>query len=390
MNTVKYTFHTYNSFSPLLTGRSRSRVLSGRPRPASITLNAGWWKPLCIAFACTVYFPILLGCDDLPESGTPSSDAIQSRNVQGFVAVVGAGRNDPLWPILKNSAQNYARYIQDMEVRFLCPEARTPHAQYELIKSLDSNGLRGLCIQPVDPAAVVPVLKRLNNKGVIVVSMITPLPRSLRSAHVGFDQREIGQALAKATAQSFQDEADIMVLTAGDEHRLYRDRLSAFQDEIRFHNHIYVLAQINCHAKSREARQIIRRRSARYPRLSAWVALDDWPLEDLGMPADLLDPACKFITFGGTPRQWPLVEKGISPALVAANYKNLGNKALLFCISAINRPIKIRNVYNAPLRTVWPTNLEEYKRDWVYWSTGQYPQEDIPAKIMEDTLKQDD
>jgi hypothetical protein len=46
----------------------------------------------------------------------------------------------------------------------------------------------------------------------------------------------------------------------------------------------------------------------------------------------------------------------------------------------------MKQVYHAPLRIVWATNLEAYKRDWFYWSTGHYPQEDLPAEFMKDSL----
>jgi len=116
-----------------------------------------------------------------------------------------------------------------------------------------------------------------------------------------------------------------------------------------------------------QARSVIRERSKRFPRLSAWVSLADWPLQGLGLADDPLPAGCRFITFGGSPPHWPLIRNGTSPAIVAANYREMGAKAIQYCEVAIRNPTHFEERYAAPLRTIWSTNLDAYIKDWSSW-----------------------
>jgi hypothetical protein len=107
------------------------------------------------------------------------------------------------------------------------------------------------------------------------------------------------------------------------------------------------------------------------------VALDDWPLRETSQVESLFTPGCKFITFGGTPAHWPLIRNGTSPAIVSAHYRLLGYMTAQFCETEIRYKSRFKNNYNIPLRIIRLTNLDEYIRDWIYWSTGSYMKQEI-------------
>ncbi len=115
--------------------------------------------------------------------------------------------------------------------------------------------------------------------------------------------------------------------------------------------------------------------------MSAWVALDDWPISDLTSVETLFRPGTRFITFGTTPLHWSLIRNGLCPAMVTANFRNLGSKAVQFCELALMEGHRFsHHQYALPLRTVSPTNLDEYIRDWRYWATGE-----LPTNLIEPT-----
>lgn len=336
-------------------------------------------KHLFIAGICLALMPGP-GCKE--ETPSTSQEALPPSDPNaGYVAFVGAGKNDPLTPILKNSAERYARDLGRTQVRFFNPDNRSTAEQIALLEKIKEPRLQGLCVQIIDPLAMRPVLESYALEGITVVSMIEPAPEDLRVAHVGYDEKEIGQKLAEATAIWLNQAGDIMLLTADPEHPVYGPRGEAFLDEMKRYPDIHLLAEIDCHGQARMARKIIRERSERFPRLSAWVALDDWPIRDLPPGEKLFKPNTRFITFGGTPRLWPLLQDGTCPVLVCANYHEMGARALMSCLAAISQPNSKRIDYRAPLRLIWPTNLEQHKRDWTLWSKGQYIQPDKSADI---------
>ena len=317
------------------------------------------------------------GCDNIPPPPGTSAPPSSSMPNRGLVVFMGAGEGDPLWPILKTSAQRYEDSLGLIPIRYVNPAGRSPQDQIDCLRALHDPEMRGLCIHIIDVDAIRPILRKMYSRGVRIVSMIQPAPREVRAGHVGFDNRAIGTALAKATAKALDGAGAIALLHAGYEHPVYGPRRIAFEKELLLQPDIEVFTKRDCRTNPREARKIIREYSPRFPRLSAWVALDDWPLRDRGLDDLPIPRGCKFITFGGTPVQWPLIESGISAGIVAANYGELGTKAVLYCEAALSELPRFENRYYAPLRTLWATNLDEYKRDWTYWSTGKFPQAEL-------------
>ena len=90
-----------------------------------------------------------------------------------------------------------------------------------------------------------------------------------------------------------------------------------------------------------------------------------------------------LIIFGGTPPHWPLIEKGTITAAVAAHGGDLGTYALMYCLTALSSPTSFITVYHAPLRIVRASNLEDYKRDWHYWLSGEFHQSVTGGLLME-------
>ncbi len=324
------------------------------------------------ALAVIVWVGLWAGCEQAPAPPPPTSRPAPEA---GVIAFVGAGRNDPLWPVLRTGAEQYASAGARMTIVTLCPDGDSARDQIALLAGLRDPDLRGLCIQPADVAAILPSLSRFFNQGICIVSMIQPVPERLRVAHVGFDEEAVGRELARLTVQVLPADATFMLLHAGLDDPVHGPRLIGFERQMQTSHGPDLLAEIDCRGDPREARAVIRDRAARYPRLTAWVALADWPLRGIPAAEEAMGPTAAFITFGGTPEHCALIRSGRSPAVLAANYRELGIKAAQFCEAAIRHPSDHKPVYHAPLRSVALSNLHEYERDWILWCTGAYPDE---------------
>jgi ABC-type sugar transport system substrate-binding protein len=315
---------------------------------------------------------ITLGCDDRPTINDVKPQTQTSLQNRGFIAFVGAAQNDPLWPILRHSAEEYAKELDSMNVRYYLPQGNSPRHQVELLKTLDDPDMRGVCIHIADAPSVDSPLERFRAQGIQIVSMVVPASSGVAIGHVGFNNHEIGEMLAEATGRALDRKGSIMLIHAGTEDLRYASRLAGFRNGMRRYTEIEIFASDDCQQSPLRARRIIRSKSERFPRLSAWITLDDWPLRQLGRQDQPLPRGMRLITFGGKPNDWPLIRDGTCSAVVAVNYNNIGTRAAEICDAAVRETPRFPQIHEAPLRIVTLANLDEYIRDWGYWSTGQF------------------
>ncbi len=312
----------------------------------------------------------LAGCREQSASEAAAEQAARraaARKERGLIAFVGASDRDPLWPVLKASAQRYDRRMCTLDVGYFCPRNDSPQEQIDLIRALPPDKLRGLCLRLSNSAALERTLRDLHNAGVQIVSMIAPAPEEIRAAHVGFDETEVGMALARAAADAVGPDGTIALLHAGMREPGSAARLSGFGHEMGRHRAVEVLAEIDCQADPFAARKEMADYLRRFPRLSAFVSLDDWAFRDLNSNGQPLPAGGRLVTFGAYPEQWPLIRDGTLPVVVAANYREMGAQALQACEIATRAAARIKPLYLAPPRTVTADNLDAFIADWNAW-----------------------
>lgn len=309
----------------------------------------------------------LLGLTRCREPSADDQLLIEERK-RGFIAFVGAGPSDPLWPILQAGGRKFRDLPSTMRIEYFNPAGDAAKDQVELLANIDDPDLRGICVQIKDLTAVGPQLARLYRSGLPIVSMVQPARSNIRFAHVGLDNMAIGTELARAVVETLGEAGgSIMVVRAGLKHPIFGPRYMAFDEAIRRESRIAVFAEIDCEANPVEARRLVRERSRRYPRLDLWVAMADWLVQTDGLDEELFSAQTRFVTVGGYPRQWPLIERGRIARVVAADYGQIGQRAIQYCLSAIREPLIEQRALYVDLRHVTPANLEAYRRDWKHW-----------------------
>jgi ABC-type sugar transport system substrate-binding protein len=330
---------------------ARARV---RPHPSSLRRGH-----------CGVLLVVLLlvagrGCE-------PSSPPPRQVPPGGFIAVVGAGDDDPLWPALSGSAMRHHALVSDWPLRTEAPPITSANAQVQLLERLHSEGMGGLCIQVTDPRALAPHLKRLSDQGVVVVTMIYELSSPTSLMHAGLDAAGVGESLAEAIARTLHDKGTIAVLHANSTSAHAQKRYDAFHARLRDFPRITVLREYDCQASPRRARELIKECLRRYPRLNGWVSLENWPLRGLQPRMPLLPPTCTLVTTDPHPPIWDRLEDGTCAALIAADYDEIAKAALSMCDSALQgRIVQWRSRLVGP-RAVTATDLHAYKIDWMRW-----------------------
>ncbi len=321
-----------------------------------------------VFLAIFISFASVPGC----EERAPKTPALPGPgNPKLYLALVGQGGQDPLTPLLATAALEWSGRPGHLAVRCIVPAGGGDAAVAAALDTLDDPMLGGVCVLVREAEPLAASLERLNRRGVRVVSISGNLPPRLRVGHVGMDETAAGAALAQLAADDLAGvpDASIMLLHAGPDAPLLRDRLRGFEERMRSFNHPEVFASIDCAADPRVARREIADRSARFPRLAAWVSLDDWPLH--GADGPVVPEGCRLFTVGGWPHQWPLVRSGVVPGFVAGDYHEMVLRALQICDTAVHAPYPEPPHILLPPRVVRADDLEAWIRDWHAWTGGR-------------------
>lgn len=298
-------------------------------------------------------------------------DGAAPRSDRGFIAVVGAGRDDPLWPVLSGSALRCRTELGETELRVVAPEVVSVNAQIQLVRRLQSEGMRGLCLQVIDPPATETLLRRMANEGVVVVTLVHPVAGEEPYMHSGLDDVRMGEALADLVAEALKEKGTLAVLHADSALGYAVDRHQAFGARIGRFARITVLREFDCGGDPARAREMIAACMERYPRLNAWVAMDNWPLLGLQASQRLLPASCKLVTTDPNPQIWDTLADGRCHVMVGADYDQIARQAVSRCAIALEGKIVRWRTYLTEPRPVWGSNLHAYKLDWLKWCSTQ-------------------
>lgn len=323
-------------------------------------------RKLWIAVPATIVI-VACGCEQSPQATTQP----KRPKYDGTIAFVGAGPNDPIWPILRSGAKRFEQEQGVFDVRYVVPEAATSDSQAAAIRSLISPSLRGLCVQVINPQGLKPVLMAARQQGAVVITMLQEVEGIDRGGHVGYDDVKIGETLAQLTNRHLGGKGAIMVLHAGRKTRNQINRYKAFNDELSKYREIERWADIDCNGAPTVARREMAERTARYPRLSAWVSLGAWPLQQCLDGQSPIPAGQKIILDSPGSEAWSYIQSGVCPAAVAYNYHEAGMYAMQYCQTAVFAKSESVREYLVPIQTLTAANLDGYMKDWAFWSSAE-------------------
>ncbi len=286
----------------------------------------------------------------------------------GFIAVVGLSEDDPVWNVLAATALRQRETLEGIEVKPAAPRRRSASAQIQLLKDLYSRRMLGLCIEPADPEELVAPLEELRSKGVVVVTLLRPVPAKLPFFHSGADELAVGRALADAIDQVLDGKGIIAVVDDEGRHDQRTNRYLGFHGRIGAYPGIRVLRELDCNGIPQVARRIMSEYMQRYPRLEGWVATHDWPIRGLPSKERLLPEGCRLVTFGPIPEYWPRIADGSCPTMVGVNYSLVAEYAIRMCRAAIKGEPSSMGTYLSPPIVVTQENLNEFKATWMRWA----------------------
>jgi len=315
-------------------------------------------------------YGLLLAIALLPVACRSSDSGDSDDGPRQYIAFVGAGTTDPLWPVLRAGAERYAKTHPYHLIKYLVPDVVSPEEQAKLIHGLlgDVN-LRGICVQVIDPKAMASVLGEASIHGVPVVTMIRDVTPSLRQAFCGIDEHNIGRQLAVAVGEAVEGSGNIMVLTSSVSDPVYQHRLAGFREGMDRQPNVHVLAYAECDGKRLQARHVLEEYTKRYPSVGAWVMLDNWAFSRRGNSLPKLINSRPIVAMNPFPLHWGRLESGECFALIGGDYGTIGYDALRLCEMSMGGALPGRMESLVAAEIVRASELVAFRVKWITWSS---------------------
>ncbi len=309
-----------------------------------------------LALQAGVLLATSAGC----ERAAPVAD------VEYTFALIGSDADHPAWPVVQAGARRFATDHPSVHIIYEAPARDTPAAQQAVIGRVRQQRLDAMAIWPVSGASLVGVIDDLVGRGVPVVTVGVDAVDSRRVGFVGWDQRRVGESLANLAAEQIRRGRTLMMLHADRQTEHLAMRWQALQSAMSAQSRLKVLMEFDCHSSPAAARQWIAERMQRYPDLSGWISLEDWPLRGVGEPESLLPAGCVMITCHPGPAYWPLVAES-EAGFVATDYFEWGWRAMWIAHNVVrNVPLEAPDYYT-PIEQVTADNLPAWQQRWRGW-----------------------
>lgn len=318
----------------------------------------------------------------------------------GFIAVVGAGDGDPLWPVLAATASRHVAAWQAMPVRIEAPPQVSSNAQTQLIRKLEAEGMRALCVQVVDVDASRSLLESLRRRGVVVVTMIDEVRVSPPFHHCGWDERALGRKMAVALGEALYGQGlegisdpnlgmkeiaiiapSALIASMASDHQAESvgpaiRRYRAFRSALAKRSAIEVLEE-GSYDNPSELPVAIERIAERFPTLDGWVLADGWSAGSVPPGVAEIFRDRIVVTAHALPPMWPLTETQARVIAVRADYGAVAPHALDRAHTMLRGGMSRRRKIETDLAVVTEREWTRYREQFTEW-LAEKPPEDRP------------
>lgn len=131
------------------------------------------------------------------------------------IALVVKSLGNGFFDAASRGAQEAADEIGGVEVIYTGPTQATAEGQIEIVNSLIAQQVDAIAISANDPDALVPVLRRAMDRGIVVISWDSGVAAEGRQVHLNpSDTDLIGETIIKLAADYLPEGGDVAILSA--------------------------------------------------------------------------------------------------------------------------------------------------------------------------------
>jgi ABC-type sugar transport system substrate-binding protein len=328
-----------------------------------LTLGAICQKWTVMRHLAAVALVCLLGsaCQSKPAEPSPRSTNI---------LVIGRCTDSDSWPVLKAASIAFMRDNKTVNVEVAAPQVESSAQQRDLLATSRSKGAQAVCISPLDPAGIATEIDELVRSGIPVVTFDLDVPQSSRSVYCGPRGSDMGEEAARACSLTLERGSSRMVilLHAGPDREPYGERYRSFKAAIEAVDGAKILRDLDCHASTSEAVRMVSIESQKYPRVGAWVMLDDWaitrtPIEPADWPSK-----CAVVLCNASNKYCPELRAGRVSALLGFDLRLTITKALQAAHSLSRGPREGRTYDSeVPIEIIMLADLPAWEKRTGSW-----------------------
>ncbi len=237
----------------------------------------------------------------------------------------------------------------------------------ELVSTLDkiaSRGSHGVLLKAPDAPEVVEAVRRLHERGIPVITLVTDLPQSQRLTYVGMNNREAGETAAYLMGQWLKLKAqrsEILVSLSSNRFRGEEEREMGFRQAMRRHYpglHIHDISE--GHGIHDATAALVKKRLAELPHVTAVYSIGGANAAILQAFKQLKRTCHVFMGHDLDADNLQLLAAGQIHALLHHDLRHDMRNACLWVMQSNRMPLKTPPITLSPVQIVTPFNVPQH------------------------------
>lgn len=284
--------------------------------------------PLSAAILLLLLLAVIQGC------GTSSPAPKNTVQSSAQAPEAPAGQPSRTYGILYPAAHSFYEMItRDAEaaaaprgIRLLvkAPEEASPELQIQMLETMIKMKVDGIAVDPVDPAALSPVIDKAVQAGIPVITFESDAPGSKRLSFIGSDAGQSGLMTGQVVAKLLRGRGMILVENGYSKLPDHQRRLESLLGYIRSQTDIQVLEVRHNEGSSERAVSDMETMIEAHPHFDALITLDIvsgtesilvWKAKGLNRSA---------VSFGMLPASQNALQNGQLHSVISRNEQDWG------------------------------------------------------------------
>ncbi len=247
-------------------------------------------------------------------------------------AVVPKAMNNPFFDFARDGCVDRAAELGNIECVYIGPVEHEPATQAQIVEDLITQGIDGLAISVADEAAATTVIQRAIEAGIPVITFDSDAPDSGRTAYIGTNNYDFGQALGEMLLERAPDGGTYGMISGGAAAPNLADRVNGVRDALAGSNWTEVQGSPTfCNDDSALAVQQANDLVTANPDIGAIVPVGGWPMfapEGWKNFVDNAPDTLELVVADTLPSQLEMLSEGYADALVGQRPYEEGQVAM--------------------------------------------------------------
>lgn len=222
--------------------------------------------------------------------------------------------------MIENGKSTAHRYGYEFIIK--CPESgnQTFNAQLKLVKELEEKEIDYLILTPADNEAFIPVINKLDKKGIKTICIDSDAPESRRLGFIGTDNYAAGVNVGEVIVKNLKTtaHADIILSMINEKQSNMIDRMQGIKDVLKKYRGINIMAIESGYTNSKERLRNMEYLVKQYPQFDLMAGIEANYVDLVKKLKNRMELSNKsFIGFDNIPENLQLLQEGVVDAIVA-------------------------------------------------------------------------